>query len=174
MITNFFWILIVSSLLEFDVGLDFRVKSLHFGSDGLKLGFVLWFLEELGRFHELSLNFLHLVLEMMANMVDLVFDLIIAVDELFDILLEEGIILFELFSDFVVHGNFPHFGLWVKFKVVLEFIVKGLELAGDFIKLLTDLIGWVFDLHLELLESHVHLVNFFGDIHLQVVEFTLN
>jgi len=117
--------------LPFDVSLEFGIKSLHLGSNGLKLGFVLWILEELGGFHDLSLNVMELFLEILSKFLELFLDFWVAVDESIDVLLDFSLILLELLVDLVVHGELPHFGFWVKLEVLLEFVVKSLELGTD-------------------------------------------
>jgi len=152
-------------LLEFDVGLEFGIKCLHLGGDGLKLGFVLWVLEELGRFHELFLNVLHLSLEVGIKFLKLLLDFWLGSDELFEILVDLHTVLLELLVNLVVHREFPHFGLWVEFEVVLELVVEGLHLSADICKL--SLKDWAMNVayfHLESLVSHVHLSHFLGDI----------
>lgn len=105
----------------------------------------------------------------------LLLDFTVALDELVGVLLDFSSVLLELLVDLVVHGDLPHFGLWVKLKVVLELIVKGLELLSNLLessdKLWSNLIV---EVHNESLVSHVHLSEFHGDIVLHVLEFALD
>lgn len=152
-------------MLEFDVGLEFGIKSLHLGGDGLKLGFVLWVLEELGRLHELVLNVLHLFLEFGIKFLKLLLDFWLGCDELFDILVDLLTILLDLLVNLVVHGEFPHFGLWVEFEVVLELVVEGFHLSANLSESsLEDWAMYVVDFHLESLVSQLHIVEFLLDI----------
>jgi len=162
-------------LFEFDVGLEFGIKCLHLGGDGLKLGFVLWVLEELGRFHELFLNVLHLFLEVGIKFLKLLLDFWLGSDELVEILFNLITVNLELMVNLVVHRELPHFGLWVEFEVVLELVVEGLHLSANLFKL--SLKDWAMNVvyfHLESLVSHVHLMEFLGDIVVKVLELSLD
>lgn len=164
-----------------EVSLEFSVKSLPFGTNGLELSLVFWRTEHLtGLFKSVS-NILEISFDLFTELLELKVDLWVSFNEFLDILLDGLIVGSDFLELLIVHVEFPHLeALSVPFESLLDFGVESLHLSTDGLEL--SLIFWVvehgtglskstLDLNHLLVEDFLELLTFELDFWVRVVEF---